>query len=111
VPQKPRDLFDPIVAVNKLHPLFRQAALKPRHEAARALINEIFASFRDVDHNFRREFQTAGFSAWVFELAGVVLGTPHPTPATPAKRVRIESRCRRPKSVAVGRPGCGSGGR
>lgn len=69
MPQKTRDLFAPTVPVDKLNPLFRHAALQPGHEAARALINEIYANFHDVDGSFVREFQTGGFSARVLELA------------------------------------------
>ncbi|GAB2740470.1 hypothetical protein GCM10027199_08890 [Amycolatopsis magusensis] len=69
MPHKTRDLFDPTVRVDKLSPLFRLAALQPGHEAARALINEIYANFHDVDGSFVREFQTGGFSARVLELA------------------------------------------
>lgn len=32
-------------------------------------MSEVFADFNDVDHSFVREFQTAGFSPRVFELA------------------------------------------
>jgi len=69
VVKTPRDLFAPVVAIDKLDWLFQAAALQPGHEAARALINAIFANFRDVDRSFVRVFQTAGFSARVFELA------------------------------------------
>jgi hypothetical protein len=67
--QADRDLFAPVVPVDKLDRMFRDIALQPGHEAAQALINAIFANFRDIDRNFVREFQTAGFSARVFELA------------------------------------------
>jgi hypothetical protein len=64
-----RDLFAPVVPVGQLNRMFRDVALQPGREAARALINAIFANFSDVDRSFIREFQTAGFSARVFELA------------------------------------------
>ncbi|MER5481281.1 hypothetical protein ABT026_30530 [Streptomyces sp. NPDC002734] len=37
--------------------------------AARRLMDEIFETFPDADGNFRKEFQTTGFSPRVFELA------------------------------------------
>jgi hypothetical protein len=64
-----RDLFTPVVSVDNLDESFRDVALQPGHEAAQAMINTVFANFHDVDHSFVREFQTAGFSARVFELA------------------------------------------
>ncbi|MEU6118258.1 hypothetical protein ABZ840_27380 [Streptomyces sp. NPDC047117] len=39
------------------------------YTAARRLMDETWSDFADVDHSFVREFQTAGFSARVLELA------------------------------------------
>lgn len=64
-----QDLFTPIVPLEQTHPLFRHIRQGPGHEAARQLMNLVFAQFRDVDGSFVREFQTGGFSARVFELA------------------------------------------
>lgn len=64
-----RDLFDPVVSLETTHPLFRVMLDSPRFEAARHLMNLIFADFRDVDKSFIQEFQTGGFSPRVFELA------------------------------------------
>jgi hypothetical protein len=69
VVRRPRDLFEPTVAAEKLNPLFRRVAHGPGHAAARKLANAVFANFHDVDRSFVREFQTGGFSARVFELA------------------------------------------
>lgn len=65
----PRDLFKPVVPANLLNPLFVRVMDDPGHSAARTLINEVFAYFRDVDGSFVREFQTRGFSPRIFELA------------------------------------------
>lgn len=64
-----RDLFAPVVPLDTTHLLFQHVRQGPGHEAARQMMNEVFAEFQDVDKSFVREFQTAGFSARVFELA------------------------------------------
>jgi hypothetical protein len=69
LPSTQRDLFSPVIPADKLNPLFRYAAQDPGHAGARAMANAVFANLRDVDGTFLREFQAAGFSARVFELA------------------------------------------
>jgi hypothetical protein len=69
LPSTQRDLFTPVIPADKLNPLFRYAAQDPGHAGARAMANAVFANLRDVDGTFLREFQAAGFSARVFELA------------------------------------------
>jgi hypothetical protein len=64
-----RDLFDPVVPLEKTHPLFRRMLGGPGHEAARQMMNAVFADFHDVDKTFIRQFQTTGFPARVLELA------------------------------------------
>jgi hypothetical protein len=64
-----RDLFTPVVPLEITHPLFRGMKDGPGHEAARQMMNLVFANFHDVDKSFIREFQTGGFSARVFELS------------------------------------------
>ena len=64
-----RDLFKPIGPLEKTHHLFQRVLDYDSHQAARRMMNEVFGHFRDVDKNFIRDFQTAGFSARVFELA------------------------------------------
>jgi hypothetical protein len=64
-----RDLFTPIMPLERTHSLFQHVRQGPGHAAARELMNAIFAQFIDVDGSFIREFQTGGFSARVFELA------------------------------------------
>ncbi|MEV4249517.1 hypothetical protein AB0J63_39650 [Streptosporangium canum] len=62
-------MFKPVAKVTAFNPKFTQFAQSHEFQAARDFMNEIFADFPDVDHSFIREFQTAGFSARVFELA------------------------------------------
>jgi hypothetical protein len=57
-----RDLFTPVVPLEITHPLFRGMKDGPGHEAARQMMNLVFANFHDVDKSFIREFQTGGFS-------------------------------------------------
>jgi hypothetical protein len=64
-----RDLFAPVVPDKQTHHLFQRVRSGAAHMAARQLMNEIFTDFHDVDKSFVREFQSAGFSARVFELA------------------------------------------
>ncbi|WP_158712659.1 MULTISPECIES: hypothetical protein [Streptomyces] len=67
---------------------FRDFSGAHAYAAARRLMDEAFAGYPDVDHSFVREFQTAGFSARVFELAlyaalrehGKELDRTHPAP-------------------------------
>ncbi|MGV9967613.1 hypothetical protein ACWDU3_27300 [Streptomyces olivaceus] len=64
-----RDLFAAVVPDKQTHHLFQRVRSGTAHMAARQLMNEVFADFHDVDKSFVREFQSAGFSARVFELA------------------------------------------
>ncbi|MFF6954764.1 hypothetical protein ACFZAD_39970 [Streptomyces iakyrus] len=66
-----RSLFDLArkVTPEKVSREFRDFSGAHAYTAARRLMDETFADFPDVDHSFVREFQTAGFSARVFELA------------------------------------------
>lgn len=64
-----RSLFDLVVPIERTSRRFRDVRDSLAFTAARRLMNEVFAGFRDVDGSFVREFQTAGFSPRVFELA------------------------------------------
>ncbi|MFE9679544.1 hypothetical protein ACFYO5_36485 [Streptomyces sp. NPDC006259] len=66
-----RSLFDLArkMTPEKVSREFRDFSEAHAYTAARRLMDETFADFPDVDHSFVREFQTAGFSARVFELA------------------------------------------
>jgi len=64
-----RSLFDPVAPEGRTSRRFRDVRDLRVFTAARRLMDEIFADFPDVDHSFVREFQTAGFSPRVLELA------------------------------------------
>jgi hypothetical protein len=64
-----RSLFDLVVPIEATSRRFRQVREEVWYTAARRLMDEVFAEFRDIDHSFVREFQTGGFSPRVFELA------------------------------------------
>jgi hypothetical protein len=60
-------LFNPIVAEDKLHPSFVKLRDVADHPG-RAMLEEIFAEYDDIDGNFLEQFQTTGFDARLFEL-------------------------------------------
>jgi hypothetical protein len=64
-----RSLFDLVVRPDRASPLFMEVQTRPGFQAARRLMDELFAKFHDIDHSFVREFQSGGFSARIFELA------------------------------------------
>jgi len=64
-----KSLFDLVVPAERASPRFLGVQSSPAFAAARRLMDEVFAEFRDVDHSFVKEFQTGGFSPRVFELA------------------------------------------
>ncbi|HXL17702.1 MAG TPA: hypothetical protein VN961_09305 [Streptosporangiaceae bacterium] len=53
-----RSLFDPVVPEAKMNRRFRDIRDTRAFAAARQLMDEVFADFPDIDHNFVREFQT-----------------------------------------------------
>lgn len=63
-----RDLFKPIVNVDKLNPAFEHMRTSHASEPARLIANEIFQDFPDTDGNFVEQFQTTGFDSRIFEL-------------------------------------------
>jgi hypothetical protein len=64
-----RSLFDLVVPEGRLSRRFRDFRRQEVFTAGRQVMDEIFADFPDVDHNFAKEFQTGGFSPRVLELA------------------------------------------
>ena len=64
-----KSLFDLVVPPERANWRFLGVQTDHAFTAARRLMDEVFIDFQDVDHSFVREFQTAGFSARVFELA------------------------------------------
>jgi hypothetical protein len=65
---KIRDLFDPITAPEKRHPLFERVRTSANGEPGRMMANEVWTTFDDADGNFVEQFQTTGFDARTFEL-------------------------------------------
>ena len=63
-----KDLFDSIVAEDKLNPAFSKIANWPVSEPGRLMANKVFQDFKDTDGNFIEQFQTTGFDSRVFEL-------------------------------------------
>lgn len=61
-------LMDPVYPVERLNPSFRALALDRGYSPAAHLISEIAYAFTDPDGNFIEQFQTAGFSARIWEL-------------------------------------------
>ena len=66
---KPRgNLFQAVVDEASQHPSFRRIAASEAHVGARELMQRTFDQWDSSDHQFVRDFQTAGFNARVFEL-------------------------------------------
>jgi len=66
--KKKNRLLVPIVSDAKLHRNFKLLVTGQHHSAAREIIREIAYAFVDVDGNYVRDFQTAGFNARLWEL-------------------------------------------
>lgn len=66
-----RSLFGPVAKLSDhaTDARFRLVRDDHIHQATRRLMDETFAAFHGADRSFIREFQTAGFSPRVFELA------------------------------------------
>jgi len=63
-----KDLFKPVVPVNELHPDYMEVFKSDGYSPARAVINELFAAYQDVDGTFVEQFQKNGFNARLWEL-------------------------------------------
>ena len=81
------DLFERVVAEEKLNPLFR-ALLEPGHDPARETLQDAFERLPNPDGNFRHDFQSTGFDARIWELylcayataSGLKVDRPHGSP-------------------------------
>ena len=62
------DLLTPVVPEDRLSADFVSLRDQPGHAPARSLMQEVAASYRDVDGNFVEQFQTTGFDARTWEL-------------------------------------------
>jgi hypothetical protein len=61
-------LFNSKLPDDKLSPLFKGVRDARCHIPTRGMLEEVFATYGDIDGNFIREFQTSGFSQRVWEL-------------------------------------------
>lgn len=81
-------LFSRKVSDNKANSLFLAVRDGSAYQAARTLMDQVFADFGDKDGNFIKDFQTTGFSGRVWELSlfaflqetGLNLDRSHRTP-------------------------------
>jgi hypothetical protein len=65
---KRKEILQPIVPVDQLHPDFRHLIEDLQFSAARRAIEETVYAFIDVDGNYVRDFQTTGFPGRLWEL-------------------------------------------
>jgi hypothetical protein len=63
-----KDLFSPIVSESKLHPSFKIVKEDIGYSCAREMLNRVYNSVPDIDHDFVQQFQTDGFDARICEL-------------------------------------------
>jgi len=61
-------LFRSIVSDDKLDDRFRLVRDNWTHHSTRMMMDEVFATFQDVDGNFVEQFQSTGFDARTWEL-------------------------------------------
>ncbi|MDB5038094.1 MAG: hypothetical protein JWQ35_1622 [Bacteriovoracaceae bacterium] len=61
-------LFSIIVEPQKLHPNFRFIMTSKAHAPARAMLDECYKKFTDIDGNFLEQFQSTGFDSRIWEL-------------------------------------------
>jgi len=61
-------LFDPIVSHDKQNLNFKRLLLHPACQPAKAMIENIFNEYKDVDGNFIEQFQSTGFHSRLWEL-------------------------------------------
>lgn len=65
---EPVDFFAPIIAAERLHPIFKVLATEERYSPARAIIQAMMRYHKDIDGNFIQNFQAGGFDARLWEL-------------------------------------------
>lgn len=64
----PMDFFTPIVAPERLHPIFRTLTTERGYTPALGLLRELMYYFQDPDGNFVEQFQSGAFDARLWEL-------------------------------------------
>ena len=67
-PDKPIDIFDPVVPYERLNRDFVKLIEKEGYSAARGIIEPMMHWYEDLDGNFVEQFQTTGFNARFWEL-------------------------------------------
>lgn len=65
---KKNEIFNPEVEENKLNPVFKILTADESYSSARGLIKELAFAFTDLDGNYIKDFQTAGFNGRLWEL-------------------------------------------
>ncbi|HDD44786.1 MAG TPA: glycosaminoglycan attachment protein [Candidatus Desulfofervidus auxilii] len=66
--KKSINLFKPIIPPVKQHPYFIILNRDPAFLPAKTIINLLMPHFQDIDGNFVRDFQSAGFDSRIWEL-------------------------------------------
>lgn len=66
--RKKHEILIPCVAASQFHPNFRHLIENGNYSPARGLIKELSYAFRDLDGNYKRDFQTSGFEGRLWEL-------------------------------------------
>jgi hypothetical protein len=65
---KKHEILSPCVASQKLHPHFIYLTEDDFQSGARGLIKELSYAFKDLDGNYKKDFQTTGFYGRLWEL-------------------------------------------
>jgi hypothetical protein len=65
---KKNEIFNPEVKENKLNPVFKAITADETYSSARGIIKELAFAFTDLDGNYIKDFQTAGFNGRLWEL-------------------------------------------
>lgn len=66
--RKKLEILTPCAPEADLHPVFRMLITDEAHSPARGLIKELSYAFTDLDGNYKKDFQTAGFAGRLWEL-------------------------------------------
>jgi hypothetical protein len=106
-------LFDLVVPEHKLDANFARVRTAAISVAARAMLEDVFKTFEDLDGNFKEQFQTTAFDKRFFELylfaylsrSGFTLDRSHPNPdfivERDGTRVAVEATTVNPSTSGV----------
>jgi len=97
--QDAKSLFDLVVPEKNLNANFARIRLSKQSIAARAMLDDVFQSFRDPDGNFLEQFQTTGFDTRFFELyvfayfsrSGFTIDRSHTSPDFIVERLGVKA--------------------